>query len=340
MKEEALKEKPNFGAFVISLDFEIHWGVRDHVALDSVYRKNLLGVRQVVPALLKLFEEYKIAATWATVGFLFAESKAELESFKPNALPDYRNKNLFPYDEEIGENEADDVFHYAPSLIKLIGETARQEIATHTFSHYYCLDSGQNKEAFAADLDSAVKIAAARGIHLKSIVFPRNQYNPEYEDVLLRHGINCFRGNQTAWMYQVFEEKHQSLPRKAARLIDSHIPLAGAHTIDWSEVWQRKIANVPASFFLRPVKEKRGRFDEMRLRRLRRGIKYAAENRRIFHLWWHPHNFGAAVDPNIAFLSEILDCVKQCEDRYGMKSLSMLETAMAALKTSEVGARL
>ena len=332
---------PNFGAFVISLDFELHWGLRDHVPLDSPYRKNLLGVRQVIPALLRLFEEYEIAATWATVGFLFAESKDELESYKPKILPNYGNQSLFPYDEKIGRNEDEDPFHYAPTLIKLIGETPRQEIATHTFSHYYCLDSGQSKEAFAADIDSAIKIANARGVRPKSIVFPRNQYNSLYEDVLIQNGINCYRGNQKAWMYEISEGKQRSVPRRAARLIDTYISIAGAHAFDWSEVWKRKVANVPASFFLRPAKKNRGQFEKLRLNRLQQSVKFAAENQQIFHLWWHPHNFGADVDANISFLREVLDSFKQCESLYGMKSLSMHETALAAdIRKLGVGAKL
>ena len=78
---------PGYGALVISLDFELHWGVRDKCAPDGSYRENLLGARKAVPAMLDLFEEFDIAATWATVGFLFAESRQEREAFSPNARP-------------------------------------------------------------------------------------------------------------------------------------------------------------------------------------------------------------------------------------------------------------
>jgi hypothetical protein len=60
------------GILVISLDFELYWGVRDVFALEE-YASNLLGVRKVVPAVLQLFDQYGIHATWATVGFLFSE---------------------------------------------------------------------------------------------------------------------------------------------------------------------------------------------------------------------------------------------------------------------------
>ena len=59
-----------YGALVISLDFELLWGVRDKRTIAD-YGANILGVRQVVPALLDLFAERNIACTWATVGLLF-----------------------------------------------------------------------------------------------------------------------------------------------------------------------------------------------------------------------------------------------------------------------------
>jgi hypothetical protein len=82
-------QKPDFGALVISLDFELHWGVRDKSAPDGPYRENLLGARKAIPRILDLFEEFDVAATWATVGFLFAESRREREEFSPVVRPQY-----------------------------------------------------------------------------------------------------------------------------------------------------------------------------------------------------------------------------------------------------------
>ena len=58
------------GKFVISLDFELIWGVRDKRTIQS-YGENLRGVHQAIPRLLNLFDQYKIKGTFATVGFLF-----------------------------------------------------------------------------------------------------------------------------------------------------------------------------------------------------------------------------------------------------------------------------
>lgn len=329
-----MSKRKKFGALVISLDFEIHWGVRDYKSPDGDYRRHLVGERQSVPAMLEVFEEYDVAATWATVGFLFAKSKNDLEKYKPKILPNYKNASLFPYDENVGDNESEDILHYAPSLIEQIKDTPRQEVATHTFSHYYCLDSGQTAESFAADLQSAVAIAQNYGIAHKSIVFPRNQYNPTYEDILVQNGIICFRGNQKSWMYQVSETNQKKPAYRMARLMDSYINLSGHNTIKWEDVWQKKIANIPASFFLRPYSKRLEMLEDRRLKRLGHSIRYAAKNNEIIHLWWHPHNFGVNLPENINFLRELLEVYRECASSYGMQSLSMREAAERALEFS------
>ena len=68
------------GALVISLDFELVWGVRGEFGADGGdYRPNLLGARNAIPRLLDLFAEFEISATWATVGMLMAHTREELE---------------------------------------------------------------------------------------------------------------------------------------------------------------------------------------------------------------------------------------------------------------------
>jgi peptidoglycan/xylan/chitin deacetylase (PgdA/CDA1 family) len=323
--------EPKFGALVVSLDFEIHWGLRDTATIDGDYRQNFLGVRQAVPAMLGLFEEFEIAATWATVGMLFATSKQELAQFSPAVRPQYSDRNLSPYEETVGEGEQDDLFHYAPTLISAIRASPRQEIGTHTFSHYYCLEPGQDERAFAADLESAVAIARHNGVRLRSIVFPRNQHNPKYDRLLTDAGIVCFRGNQRQWMYRASGASGNTRLKRAARLADNYLNLTDAHSVSWETIRQPSgLANVPASFFLRPFSRRLQPVDFLRLRRISRSIERAAKARELVHLWWHPHNFGVDLTENLLMLRSILEVFAGCRKRYGMRSLSMAEAADVA----------
>lgn len=310
---------------VISLDFEIHWGVRDYKSVDSEYRLPLLGERESVPAMLELFEEFEVSVTWATVGFLFARSKADMERYRPKILPEYTDKTLFPYDEAVGDSEADDLFHYASSLIERIKNAPGQEIATHTYSHYYCLEAGQTAESFAADLESALAIAAPYGVRPNSIVFPRNQYNPRYEKILGDLGIRSFRGNQSGWMYQVTEKNRKNAVYRIARLADAYLNLSGQNTTKWGEVRKGDLSNIPASFFLRPYSRRLKALDNLRLKRLTNSMQHAARNAEIFHLWWHPHNFGVNLEENLAFLRRILVFYSTLRRDYEMESLTMSE---------------
>lgn len=315
-------------ALVISLDFELHWGVRDHTSVDG-YRENLLGVREAIPAMLALFERRGIAATWATVGMLFARTKRELEAAVPARLPRYVRAELSPYAAfgELGEDETKDPFHFGASLVEAIARTPRQEIATHTFSHYYCLEPGQTEEDFEADLLAARAIGAPYGDVLGSIVFPRNQENVAYRRVLERVGVKAFRSNGAHWAY-VPTSAGETPARRGFRLADAYLPLSGARTAAAGR--HGALVDVPASAFLRPYAPRLRRLDPVRGKRLAWAMRRAAKRREIFHLWWHPHNFGAHPRESLAFLELLLDVFDDLRRSHGMLSLGMRDAAEAA----------
>ena len=62
------------GHFVISLDYELHWGIFDKRSVSS-YEQNLKNTRKAIEKLLVLSDKYDIKLTFATVGFLFAKDK-------------------------------------------------------------------------------------------------------------------------------------------------------------------------------------------------------------------------------------------------------------------------
>jgi peptidoglycan/xylan/chitin deacetylase (PgdA/CDA1 family) len=311
---------------VISLDFELHWGVRDKKPSDGPYRANLLGAREAIPQILDLFEEFDVAATWAIVGFLFARSRSDIAVHAPPVRPRYLNPRLDPYSEPIGEGEEDDPVHYGASLIEQIRGYPRQEIGSHTFSHYYTLEPEQSLEAFRADLRSAKSIAEHEGVALRSLVLPRNQWDGKYEDVLMEEGITCYRGNQRGWMYRSPGE--EGLVRRGVRLIDAYFPLSRIGLTDWGVIRQPNgLCNVPASVFLRPYDPAKGFVEGFRRHRIVTGLRRAALSGKVMHIWWHPHNFGKNTDENLAFLRSILEVFAQLRREHGMRSLSMGEVA-------------
>ena len=315
---------PGYGAFVISLDFELHWGLRDHEPLDGPYRQNLLGARKAIPRLLELFERYGISVTWAIVGFLFATSREQRRKFEPALRPSYYDQTLDPYVEPLGSGEDDDPLHFAPSLIEQIRRCPQQEIATHTFSHFYCREPGQTVESFKADLNSAIAIAADRGIQVRSIIFPRNQVNPEYERAVLDAGIVCYRGSEHGWMHRGITREERTLGLRLARVADTYIDISGKRIVHWDEILEPSgLCNVRASRFLWPYRPGLKGLEEKRLKRTIDQVKLAALEDAIFHIWFHPHNFGVHLEENLQVLEAILQAFVFARERYGMRSLSM-----------------
>lgn len=317
------------GALILSLDFELHWGVRDHTTVEA-YRTSLLGARTAIPQMLDLFRAHDVGATWATVGFLFAETKRDLEKHVPRLLPSYADARMSPYEAmgEVGDDEKSDPFHFGASLVRRIAETPKQELATHTFSHFYCLEPGQTPEQFEADLEAAAAIGAPYGDTCQSIVFPRNQLAPAYLDVLRRRGVRAYRSNGEHWAYRA--SKEQPAPARLFRLADAYLPLSGAraHERPAPHV-EAEPVDVMASAFLRPYSPRLRHLDDLRYRRLAGMMTKAAKEGRAFHLWWHPHNFGAHPRESLAFLAKLLVHFGDLRRRYGMESLTMAEMARA-----------
>ncbi len=326
-----MKSEAPVPALVISLDFELHWGVTDRVpGQEHPYFARLHGAREAVPRLLTLFEERGIHATWATVGMLFAHGGADLETFKPAVRPAYARRAVDTYRVPVGVSEETDPLHFAPSLIQQIRATPGQEVGCHTFCHYYCDEPGQEVDAFRADLAAAQAIAARDGVKLRSLVFPRNQVLKDYLVAVQEAGIESYRGNPPRAMYHLPSAGLKRHLVRAVRFADSFVNVTGHHTVPWSHIGSGNPANVRASHFLRPYSRKLRILEPLRRRRPKAGLRAAARRGEVYHLWWHPHNFGVDLEENLAALRAILDEFQELQDQYGMMSLTMAEAAAKA----------
>lgn len=319
------------GAFIISLDFELYWGVRDALPLDR-YRDNLLGARVAIPQMLALFDEFDVHATWATVGFLFFDRRDALLAALPSVRPGYVNPSLSPYPfmAAIGASEESDPFHYGRSLLEEIRRHPGQEIATHTFSHFYCLEAGAETGAFRADLETALRVAREDGIEIQTIVFPRNQVSAPHLRVCSELGLVAYRGAQPGWAYQPSQTDSHSTARRALRLADAYISVSGEPKAATDGLETATMVNVPASRFLRPYSPRLRRLEHLKERRITRGMTFAARHGLMYHLWWHPHNFGRHTGENMSGLRRILSHFAQLRERWDMRSLSMAEYARHA----------
>jgi len=246
------------GHFVITLDFEKHWGVFDKRSAES-YKRNLENVDTVIAKLLKLADEYNVKLTFATVGFLFAENKGELIKFSPQNKPSYTNTIRSPYQliNTIGNSEEEDPFHYALSSIKKIKDNGNHEIGTHTYSHYYCHEKGQTVKQFEDDLIASIEIAKSNGIKIESIIFPRNMIlankvmDKPYLDVCQKLNIKSFRGKEKSLIYTTKYYKNWYIFR-ILRLLDTYFNITGYNTYKVESLYKENSPlNLPSSRILR-----------------------------------------------------------------------------------------
>ncbi len=186
------------------------------------------------------------------------------------------------------------------------------------------MEQGGNVKAFRADLEAARTAAGSLGIKLASIVFPRNQVDRAHLAVCREFGLRAFRGNERVWFHRPRSEREQNHLVRACRLADSYLPIGGPH--DHEPALVEGMVDVPASRFLRPVGNS-GALERLRFRRITSAMETAARSRKLFHLWWHPHNFGAGLEENLVFLRGILDCFRGLQERYGMRSMTMAAVA-------------
>lgn len=310
------------GTMLVSLDFELFWGMQDCVPLEK-YRENVLGGRQAVAKMLDLFEKHGIHATWATVGFQFAESFEELKPFLPaeELRPSYDKKDLSTYRcfETIGADEQTAPCFYAGSLIREIAAREGQEIASHTFSHYYCREPGQTVEQFEADMAAAKAIALSKGIPVTSVVFPRNQTTQAHVDVLRRLGYRAYRDEENDWIHRI---KIRPLMR-GCNLADVYLPLTGQGGFVPRN--ENGIANLMGSRMYKPFFKPLGFLEGLKIYRIKRQMLHAAKHDLCFHLWWHPHNVGTRTEFHLAQLEEIFTYYDYLREKYGMCSKNMRE---------------
>jgi peptidoglycan/xylan/chitin deacetylase (PgdA/CDA1 family) len=345
------------GIFTISLDFELHWGGFEKWALTSsgfrvpgfeslpvtrnsqpgTYDQYFFNTRQVIPQMLALFEQYGIHVTWASVGMLMHNNFASLQKNFPAIRPTYQHAELSAYSyiehTGIGADEAEDPFHYAGTLIRQILNTEHQELGSHTFSHYYCNEGGQTMEQFRADLQAAQRAASAYGVTLKSLVFPRNQFNDDYLRVCLEEGFTSVRSNPRDWFWNI-ETREETAWKRLNRGLDAYFSIGGKNTysLDSIDVRAGLPLCLPASRLLRPYRPKEFFLNRFKVERITEEMKRAARAHEVYHLWWHPHNFGGYPTESLQALEEILRTYKLCTERWGMNSLAMGEIASGILR--------
>ena len=310
------------GVLCISLDFELHWGVFERMKVDNLADNYFENTRNAIPQMLELFADHGIHATWATVGMIFNENLEMWMNNIPELIPEYKHSTVSSYHWiELNRGKINSANLFAPRLVELIAQTPGMEIGTHTYSHFYCHEKGQTVSQFKADLEKAKELALSKGITIESLVFPRNQFNSEYMEVCHQMGIKSVRTNPDKWYWDT--SKKDTLAIKIMRTGDVWFPVNRNTVVplDSINVSQSPVS-IPASRLYRAWTNNR-MLNALKMKRIFSEMTKAAKTGGLYHLWWHPHNFGYHPGECLRELKSILQHYSTLKKEYGLLSMNM-----------------
>jgi peptidoglycan/xylan/chitin deacetylase (PgdA/CDA1 family) len=296
------------GGVVISIDFELRWGMRHVLAADpGAYRKHLLGAPHAVELLLAAFGERGIRATWATVGAIGCESWSEYWQRAP--LPPRFQDRRLAIERYYERLDPTGELHFSRRSIDRILQARGQDLGCHTFSHMLFRRSGATIEDMSADLSACTRIWQEKfGTRPVSFVFPCNEVC--HTEQLLAAGFRVVR-----------RTSHGSVG--GARAIARVARLLSACRVPGSRPWpvtERGLLWTDATAFVRfnlpPLAW------EAHLQLLRAGVRRLRHGQ-LLHLWWHPHNFGDNADRGLQRLMPLLDDISEAVVGGRLRSLNM-----------------
>lgn len=314
------------GIFCISLDFEKYWGVHD-VSNWQDQEMRMRQVEQVVLRLLKSFEWNQIQCSWATVGLLGLKDLNSIENQLNQLNVSYDNPVFYPgYHLAQLKNIPLDILT-GHTEINAIINTEGQELASHTYTHYYSLEKGQTNADFLNDLNAMTAFGESLDHSFKSIIFPRNQVNPAHLKICAEHGYLAYRGNQNSPYWSNSDFGSESKTKKAKRYLDAYFDFGSTLPTKVQDLKADPLINIPATRFLRPSSGK-NILEKKKIKVIKKEMEHAAKNGHVYHLWWHPHNFAENTNEHFDQLNAILNHFQDLKNRFGMESLNM--SAIAA----------
>ena len=304
------------GTFTLSLDTELIWGVV-HWARKE-HEQSVLKAREIISELLELMDKYHIPATWAVVGHLFLD-KCEIRGGRKHAdmpRPNYSWLKEDWYDVDPATNlKADPLFYGKDIVEKIISTKTKHEIGCHGFSHIIFDERGCSAEVADAELKKCRQLAQSFGITLSSMVFPQNSIG--HLKILKENGFKCYRGPEPLWY-----EKYPKLVRKAVHPID--VALAVKPPVVEPIQALPGLWNIPGSMLYLSCDGIRGMVPvSARVAKAKKGIDLALQEKKIFHLWFHPFNIASNMQQMLAGIEEIFSYAERKKSE-GLEIKTML----------------
>lgn len=303
------------GYFIFSLDTELATGYFD---MDED-RHRLFSVdgkpeRSRITKILQLCEQYQIHATWALVGHLFF---SRCECCEPCPLASWRGKYQ-SFNEAYG---TENPLWYGADVVKQIHQcSVPQEIGFHGFSHRVFTEEGISEEDAAVEISEWKRLAARYGIDGRSVVFPRDKIGHLAQ--LHKAGFDNYRFETPLPLWQ-----RNRIVGRYLKTVDHILGISRPpihHAVDMVDDGLLRMPDSQHLFAFNlkvdAILDRIG-LPTLRIQRILRGIRRAAKEGKIFHLWAHPWEFRSSGD--WIKLEAIFETVRMMELSYGLQSITM-----------------
>lgn len=284
--------------FIMSLDCEGKWGMADHL---KPYHHELLTTERLTGAyrqLAQMLGRFEIAATFAFV-MAFVLGRDERRDYEVLERRDPADAWLSHYWRELDAGHGDG--WHNPDALALARDECRHEIACHGFCHRPLADDAASPAEAEAELALAARVAAAKGVALETLVFPRNAV-----------------GNLAAVSAAGFVGFRTRLRRRGGVL--GRMQALAEEFVTWAPP-QRPLLSAREMVAIPPGRFFNWRFGARRVvppsvtrARWRGQLDRCAREGGVVHLWLHPHNLITGPG-TAAVLETVLGDVARLRDR-------------------------
>lgn len=315
------------GYFLFSLDTELAWGYFDLDRRRSkIFSPDGSRERRSVELLLDVLDEFGVVATWGVVGHLFYE-KCEKCDICP--IMEWKGKYR-SFEEVYGTNNP--LWYGADVMETLLARGSRHEIAFHGYTHQVFDESTMGEEAARMEIQEWLRLSKRKGLVAQTVIFPRDRVG--HLDVFKEAGFICYRSEED--LPRLFRLRYIGALIKA---IDHVLSLSTPPVYELNGMESPALVNLRSSqdFFgfnrrLEMILDSLN-LHRLRINRMIRGVKKAAEEKKIMHIWAHPWGFQTKKD--IEKLCYLLGHVSDEVNRGRIRSVGMAELVRTA--TEELG---
>ena len=279
-------------SFVLSIDLELAWGVRDKLS-SSILKKIIDTERLICENLINIFEENEIPVTWAVV----------------SALLDNKNKMI---------NDQNHKAWYAPDILdNILRSKINHLIASHSYGHKEF--NKCSREEIIIDFEKSSSVFKSININTDVFVFPRNQVF--HLDILKKNQFKTYRSVDRSWYKRIYN--YNKLLGKMSNIIDKTFPIKTNSVM--SSIDKFGLIEIPSSILLISKNGIRTIISNYSMfKKVKDGIDLAIHRNECFHIWFHPSNFYYKTDSQFDLLKKIINYVNSKREQ-GLIEIKLLD---------------